>query len=169
MNQKKKMANGQYVPEDNQTNGAANPLPTPPPMPSTYEPSPTPPPIQKAETQTIPVDADTSEAQKQINNLDKQASEPQTKQVTVQITETYAPPKGGGGGGGAKYFVKDAYSSGTDNAPGGPSLVGEVEPEIVVDKKRGKWFVAERPQLVDLNKGDIVYNGKEYTNIKSST
>ena len=167
LNQKKKMANGQYVPEDNQTNGAANPLPTPPPMPSTYEPSPTPPPIQKAETQTIPVDADTSEAQKQINNLDKQASEPQTKQVTVQITETYAPPKGGGGGGGAKYFVKDAYSSGTDNAPGGPSLVGEVEPEIVVDKKRGKWFVAERPQLVDLNKGDIVYNGKETKNILS--
>ena len=123
--------------------------------------------IEPPKDQIVPVDADTSEAQKQINNLDKQASEPQTKQVTVQITETYAPPKGGGGGGGAKYFVKDAYSSGTDNAPGGPSLVGEVEPEIVVDKKRGKWFVAERPQLVDLNKGDIVYNGKETKNILS--
>lgn len=123
--------------------------------------------IEPPKDQTIPVDADTSEAQKQIDNLDKQASEPQTKQVTVQITETYAPPKGGGGGGGAKYFVKEAYSSGTDNAPGGPSLVGEVEPEIVVDKKRGKWFVAERPQLVDLNKGDIVYNGKETKNILS--
>ena len=167
LNLKKKMANGQYTPEDSQANGAVNPLPTPPPMPSTYEPSPTPPPIQDIEAQTIPVDADTSEAQKQIDNLDKQASEPQTKQVTVQITETYAPPKGGGGGGGAKYFVKDAYSSGTDNAPGGTSLVGEVEPEIVVDKKRGKWFVAERPQLVDLNKGDIVYNGKETKNILS--
>lgn len=167
LNLKKKMANGQYTPEDSQANGAVNPLPTPPPMPSTYEPSPTPPPIQDIEAQTIPVDADTSEAQKQIDNLDKQASEPQTKQVTVQITETYAPPKGGGGGGGAKYFVKEAYSSGTDNAPGGPSLVGEVEPEIVVDKKRGKWFVAERPQLVDLNKGDIVYNGKETKNILS--
>lgn len=167
LNLKKKMANGQYTPEDSQANGAVNPLPTPPPMPSTYEPSPTPPPIQDIEAQTIPVDADTSEAEKQIDNLDKQASEPQTKQVTVQITETYAPPKGGGGGGGVKYFVKEAYSSGTDNAPGGPSLVGEVEPEIVVDKKRGKWFVAERPQLVDLNKGDIVYNGKETKNILS--
>lgn len=167
LNLKKKMANGQYTPEDSQANGAVNPLPTPPPMPSTYEPSPTPPPIQDIEAQTIPVDADTSEAQKQIDNLDKQASEPQTKQVTVQITETYAPPKGGGGGGGAKYFVKEAYSSGTDNAPGGPSLVGEVEPEIVVDKKRGKWFVADRPQLVDLNKGDIVFNGKETKNILS--
>ena len=167
LNLKKKMANGQYTPEDSQANGAVNPLPTPPPMPSTYEPSPTPPPIQDIEAQTIPVDADTSEAEKQIDNLDKQASEPQTKQVTVQITETYAPPKGGGGGGGAKYFVKEAYSSGTDNAPGGTSLVGEVEPEIVVDKKRGKWFVAERPQLVDLNKGDIVYNGKETKNILS--
>ena len=167
LNLKKKMANGQYTPEDSQANGAVNPLPTPPPMPSTYEPSPTPPPIQDIEAQTIPVDADTSEAEKQIDNLDKQASEPQTKQVTVQITETYAPPKGGGGGGGAKYLVKEAYSSGTDNAPGGPSLVGEVEPEIVVDKKRGKWFVAERPQLVDLNKGDIVFNGKETKNILS--
>lgn len=167
LNLKKKMANGQYTPEDSQANGAVNPLPTPPPMPSTYEPSPTPPPIQDIEAQTIPVDADTSEAEKQIDNLDKQASEPQTKQVTVQITETYAPPKGGGGGGGAKYFVKEAYSSGTDNAPGGTSLVGEVEPEIVVDKKRGKWFVADRPQLVDLNKGDIVYNGKETKNILS--
>lgn len=167
LNLKKKMANGQYTPEDSQANGAVNPLPTPPPMPSTYEPSPTPPPIQDIEAQTIPVDADTSEAEKQIDNLDKQASEPQTKQVTVQITETYAPPKGGGGGGGAKYFVKEAYSSGTDNAPGGTSLVGEVEPEIVVDKKRGKWFVADRPQLVDLNKGDIVFNGKETKNILS--
>ncbi len=123
--------------------------------------------IEPPKDQTIPVDADTSEAEKQIDNLDKQASEPQTKQVTVQITETYAPPKGGGGGGGAKYFVKEAYSSGTDNAPGGTSLVGEVEPEIVVDKKRGKWFVADRPQLVDLNKGDIVFNGKETKNILS--
>lgn len=123
--------------------------------------------IEPPKDQTIPVDADTSEAEKQIDNLDKQASEPQTKQVTVQITETYAPPKGGGGGGGAKYLVKEAYSSGTDNAPGGTSLVGEVEPEIVVDKKRGKWFVAEKPQLVDLNKGDIVFNGKETKNILS--
>lgn len=123
--------------------------------------------IEPPKDQTIPVDADTSEAKKQIDNLDKQASEPQTKQVTVQITETYAPPKGGGGGGGAKYFVKEAYSSGTDNAPGGPSLVGEVEPEIVVDKKHGKWFVAENPQLVDLNKGDIVFNGKETKDILS--
>lgn len=119
------------------------------------------------EPQIVPIETDTSKAQEQIAQLDKQASEPQTKQVTVQITETYAPPKGGGGTGGSKYFVKEAYSSGTDNAPGGTSLVGEVEPEIVVDKKRGKWFVAEKPQLVDLNKGDIVFNGKETKDILS--
>lgn len=54
-----------------------------------------------------------------------------------------------------------AQASGTDNAPGGPTLVNELGPEIIVS--RGRAFIAGdgRPTIVDLEPGDIVYNHLE--------
>lgn len=54
-----------------------------------------------------------------------------------------------------------AKASGTDNAPGGPTLVNELGPEIIVS--RGRAFIAGdgRPTIVDLEPGDIVYNHLE--------
>lgn len=53
------------------------------------------------------------------------------------------------------------YASGTDSADGGPSLVNEEGPELIVSK--GRAFVAGdgRPTIVDLDAGDIVYTHAE--------
>lgn len=104
-----------------------------------------------------PIEANTEEALTKVEELNEAASAPVEKKVTVTIDPitglTYESDE------------FDSFASGTQNAPGGASLVGEEEPEIVVNKKKGKWFLAKGPQLVNLNKGDIVYNGKQTKSI----
>lgn len=57
--------------------------------------------------------------------------------------------------------IAQAAASGTDNAKGGTTLVGEIEPEIIVRKNEGSWYLATNPQLTNLDRGDIVFNGKD--------
>lgn len=54
-----------------------------------------------------------------------------------------------------------AAASGTTDADAGPTLVNELGPELIVS--RGRAFVADdgRPTVVELEKGDIVYNHLE--------
>lgn len=44
---------------------------------------------------------------------------------------------------------------------GGNTLVGELAPEIIVSRKTGTWRLASYPQLTRLERGDIVFNGKQ--------
>ena len=44
---------------------------------------------------------------------------------------------------------------------GGNTLVGELAPEIIVSRKTGTWRLASYPQLTKLERGDIVFNGKQ--------
>ena len=54
-------------------------------------------------------------------------------------------------------------AGGTENAPGGKTLVGELGPEIVVDPKTGTWHTVgtRGPEFVNLNPGSIVLNAKQ--------
>jgi TP901 family phage tail tape measure protein len=50
---------------------------------------------------------------------------------------------------------------------GGNTLVGELAPEIIVSRKTGTWRLASYPQLTRLERGDIVFNGKQTEQILS--
>ncbi len=50
---------------------------------------------------------------------------------------------------------------------GGNTLVGELAPEIIVSRKTGTWRLASYPQLTTLERGDIVFNGKQTEQILS--
>ena len=50
---------------------------------------------------------------------------------------------------------------------GGNTLVGELAPEIIVSRKTGTWRLASYPQLTKLERGDIVFNGKQTEQILS--
>ena len=100
---------------------------------------------------------DDSAAEDALDNLKEEAEQGATLPVKVE-------PQGGG-----KNIFKSilGFAKGTRNAPGGPALVGEgvkngkFQPEIVVKKKTGEYFVTDQPQLVDLDRGDVVLNGDE--------
>ena len=96
------------------------------------------------------VGVDATQAYKTIEDIQKEAS---TQIDTVVVLKPRVAEEG------------NAYASGTQNAPGGLSLVGEEEPEIVVSKKKKRWYLAKGPQLVNLGKGDIVYNGSQTKDI----
>lgn len=100
---------------------------------------------------------DDSAAENAIDNLKQEAEEGATLPVKIETQ------------GGGKNIFKSifGFAKGTRNAPGGPALVGEgvkngkFQPEIVVKKKTGEYFVTDHPQLVDLDRGDVVLNGEE--------
>lgn len=61
-----------------------------------------------------------------------------------------------------------AYSNGTGNRSigakrTGKALLGELAPEMVVDRKTGTWFLAgmHGAEFVNINRGDIVFNGEQ--------
>lgn len=111
------------------------------------------------ETQTINTEVvvDDSAAESEIDKLKQEAEEGATLPVKIETQ------------GGGKNIFKNifGFAKGTRNAPGGPALVGEgvkngkFQPEIVVKKKTGEYFVTDQPQLVDLDRGDVVLNGDE--------
>lgn len=99
---------------------------------------------------------DDSAAEDALDNLKEEAEQGATLPVKLE-------PQGW------KNIFKNifGFAKGTRNAPGGPALVGEgvkngkFQPEIVVKKKTGEYFVTDQPQLVDLDRGDVVLNGEE--------
>lgn len=56
-----------------------------------------------------------------------------------------------------------AFKKGTKNAPGGPSLVGEAGAELIY--QNGKWDLARRAQIMDLQKGAKVLPAWETSRI----
>lgn len=97
-----------------------------------------------------PVAANTSNAIAAANTLHSNLSRPATKTVFVRQI-----------GGGTLLGGGPIAADGTDNAKGGTTLVGEIAPEIVVSRKTGTWRLVESPQLTNLGRGDIVFNGEQ--------
>lgn len=97
-----------------------------------------------------PVAANTSNAIAAANTLHSNLSRPVTKTVFVRQI-----------GGGTLLGGGPIAADGTDNAKGGTTLVGEIAPEIIVSRKTGTWRLVEGPQLTNLGRGDIVFNGEQ--------
>ena len=114
------------------------------------------------------VDLNTDAAMQKVSELNSAAGAPVQKNVVVNVVQGSIKDAPGGGGGGAfseTYLGAGAFASGTKNAPQGTALVGELGPEIIVDKKTGTWRLAEEPQLTKLSKGDIVFTAQETAKI----
>lgn len=114
------------------------------------------------------VDLNTDAAMQKVSELNSAAGAPVQKNVVVNVVQGSIKDVPGGGGGGAfseTYLGAGAFASGTKNAPQGTALVGELGPEIIVDKKTGTWRLAEEPQLTKLSKGDIVFTAQETAKI----
>ena len=163
-------------------------MPTPVPAPApTSEVAPTP-----APPQTQEVNADTTQAENAVmefkdeagkpisilTGLDDKAAYAENKRLTEALEKpavkkvTVVATDGTSAGSTAPVVTTTpapssgfAHSSGTRNAPGGNSLVGELGPEIVVSKKTGTWRLASEPQLTKLDKGDMVFNAEETSRI----
>ena len=115
---------------------------------------------------TTSVDLDTGAAMRKVDELNAAAGATVQKTVSVNVVQGTVKDTGGGGGTFSEtYLGAGAFASGTKNAPRGTALVGELGPEIIVDKKTGTWRLAEEPQLTKLSKGDIVYTAQETAKI----
>ena len=55
----------------------------------------------------------------------------------------------------------DSEATGTDYAPGGPTLVNEEGPEIIVEKGKARIAGGGEPTITDIQKGATVYNAKD--------
>ena len=113
------------------------------------------------------VDLNTDAAMQKVSELNSAAGAPVQKNVVVNVVQGSIKDAPGGGGGAFSetYLGAGAFASGTKNAPQGTALVGELGPEIIVDKKTGTWRLAEEPQLTKLSKGDIVFTAQETAKI----
>jgi len=119
---------------------------------------------------TVTKGVDTSQIEGAISLADalhSSLSRPATKRVTVVQS-------GGLTSGGSVTAVdggKMASSGGIARVDGGAAyaggtaLVGEIAPEIIVDRKSGTWRLVDYPQLTHLNPGDIVFNGEQTKDI----
>lgn len=103
---------------------------------------------------TKPINGDPSGANAAIDQIRAKAAEGAQMPITIITPDT-------SGGSNSSTEDGDSFASGIPSAPGGPSLVGEAGDEIVVDTKRGSWHLTQGPELLNLNKGDIVYNAKQ--------
>lgn len=61
----------------------------------------------------------------------------------------------------SKVLSGSSHSEGTKNAKAGTSLVGETAPELVWHKEKKSYQLVSEPSLVDLDAGDVVFNGNE--------
>ena len=57
---------------------------------------------------------------------------------------------------------------GTESAKRGETLLGEIGPEIVLDKESGKATIVNSPALMDLKGGEMVFNAEETEKILKS-
>lgn len=105
---------------------------------------------------TVTVDGDTSAADQAISELEKDliTLTTQTWTVRVAISKEGELPVAVDGG-------LTMADGGQARASGTPTLVGEIDPEIIVDRSSGTWRLAMYPQLTELDSGDIVFNGEQ--------
>ena len=60
----------------------------------------------------------------------------------------------------------NAYASGTNNTKAGSALLGEIEPEIYIDKN-GHLIPINQPTLANIGAGGSVFNQEQLANVKS--
>lgn len=103
---------------------------------------------------TMPVDTDTTAGEQGIADL-KANAESNPIIMSVDVRNPYATPRSN------PTVSHAAQVDGGIAYADGSTLVGELAPEIVVDRKTGTWSLVEYPQLRKLNAGDIVFNGQQ--------
>ena len=113
---------------------------------------------------TKPVLANTSGAVAAANSLHANLARPVTKTVNIRPV---GPAGISLGGWGNPLPGGPSAAGGGVMSRSGKALVGEVEPEIIVSRKTGTWSLARGPQLADVGRGDIVFNGEETQKILS--
>ena len=105
----------------------------------------------------------------QAQKLNSTLAAPISKNVTLNVNGAASLTTAlDGGGGKSSLFIRNnaAMANGGISA-GGNTLVGELAPEIIVNRKTGTWRLAAYPQLTKLERGDIVFNGEQTEQILS--
>lgn len=105
----------------------------------------------------------------QAHTLNSTLAAPISKNVTLNVNGMASLTTALGGGGGKSPLNSRSNSAMADGgiSAGGNTLVGELAPEIIVNRKTGTWRLAAYPQLTKLERGDIVFNGKQTEQILS--
>lgn len=135
----------------------------------------------------VAVSVNDAQAQQQLNDLQGEAEQPAEKPVALspgvfqrasELNKTLAAPIAktvtlrvqgisavnsavGKVGSGLLGLRPGPTAADGGISSGGNTLVGELAPEIIVDRKSGTWRLASFPQLTKLNRGDIVFNGQQ--------
>lgn len=106
-----------------------------------------------AKKQTVTIDANVAPAKTAISSLGR---EPVTVSVFGKVVNAFSSLFGG-------------HASGTNNAPGGTSIVDELGAELIEHKKRGTFELGTNAgaRLTELDKGDIVHTAQETRGILS--
>lgn len=113
---------------------------------------------------TTPIGTDASSAYQELDAFRTEASSLITIPATLSILNSPTGadiPNTFGAGGASPNSMAVAKVDGGVAYANGNTLLGELAPEIIVDRKTGTWSLAEYPQLRKLNAGDIVFNGEQ--------
>ena len=97
----------------------------------------------------------------QAQKLNSTLAAPISKSVALNVSGAIPSSSGLGPLGGLLPGASKPSKVDGGVSAGGNTLVGELAPEIIVSRKTGTWRLASYPQLTKLERGDIVFNGKQ--------
>lgn len=97
----------------------------------------------------------------QAQTLNATLAAPISKSVALNVSGAIPSSSGLGPLGGLLPGASKPSKVDGGVSAGGNTLVGELAPEIIVSRKTGTWRLASYPQLTKLERGDIVFNGKQ--------
>lgn len=103
----------------------------------------------------------------QAQKLNSILAAPVSKSVALNVSGAIPSSSGLGPLGGLLPGASKPSKVDGGVSAGGNTLVGELAPEIIVSRKTGTWRLASYPQLTRLERGDIVFNGKQTEQILS--
>lgn len=119
------------------------------------------------QNKNITINVNTSAAIQVLQNFKRLYDSIASKTITLtQKTVTSGSSGGSGsgagaGGGLAGNELRPAVATGTRNASGGRTLVGQLGPELLVRDGQYHILGSEGAQFVDLQRGDIVFDAKK--------
>ena len=118
-------------------------------------------------TATKPVNIVPSNLIAQAQKLNSTLAAPISKSVALNVSGAISSSSGLGPLGNLLPGASKPSKVDGGVSTGGNTLVGELAPEIIVSRKTGTWRLASYPQLTRLERGDIVFNGKQTEQILS--
>lgn len=96
----------------------------------------------------------------------------QEKQIVFRFKTLGSPPSIGSGAGynGTAHYSGSAYANGSSSwgAKGGPALVGEVDPELMVYNNRWQIIGKHGAEMRNIPSGAIIFNGEQTKQILSN-